>query len=127
MRSFYRLTGLISTLSLVATFLVTSGFVCAGPDATSRMADMGMGSMPVDQRGSDTRSSPDAPDAPPSSCDFPATPSACQSMAPCAPAATVAQRISLSDISSEVFHVASASLIQPPSETIAPEPPPPRA
>jgi hypothetical protein len=131
MRPLYRLTGLISTLSLVATFLVASGFVCVSTESGTHMADMAgmdMGNMPMEQHTSGTGSPPhDTPSTPPASCDFPWAPSGCQSMAPCAAAASVAQQVSLPDISSIVFHVASASIRQPPSETIAPELPPPRA
>lgn len=124
MRSIYRLTGLVSTISLVATFLVTSGFVCGGANVDPHMGEMsGMADM-ADMADVDTGN---VPGTPPASCDFPWAPDACLSMAPCAPVAIVAQHVVLPDVSSPRLYVSSTLVLQPPSETLAPELPPPRA
>lgn len=125
MRFTHRLAGLASICSLVTALLVTSGFVCSVPGDASQMAqmpgmDMGGMSMPhaPAEEGAET---------PTSSCEFPWAPSGCVSMAPCAPTAVAAQSVGLTEVSSPALRVASASPLAPPSETIAPELPPPRA
>lgn len=132
MRFTYRLAALASTCSLVAAFLVTSGFVCVSPESGSHMADMpgmDMSSMHVERQTSDNsdQASAGAQETAPPSCEFPWAPSGCVSMAPCAPVAVATQPVSLVALSPPVPYIASASPLQPPSETIAPELPPPRA
>lgn len=140
MRLTYRVAGLVATFSLVAAFLATSGFVCVGPDATSHMAAMSMDMTGMDMSGMDMRgTAPERPadsrapgaahlsEAPPVECDFPWAPAGCRSMAPCGPVADAASRVSLTAVRPAVFRISSASPLQPPSETIAPELPPPRA
>lgn len=92
------------------------------------MPGMDMGSMWDSQSAAGTVAHGcDESETPPAPCDTPLAPDACLSMAPCAPVALAAQHVSLPEISSRVLHVASLSVLQPPSETTAPELPPPRA
>lgn len=128
----YRLAALLSTLSLATAFLVASGFVCSSADAASPMADMpgmDMSSMIAQQPadGGSAHAPGGASETVPPPCEFPWAPSGCVSMAPCAPAGIAVERVSPAALSPEVLDVASASPLQPPSETIAPELPPPRA
>ena len=132
MRLTRRLAALASICSLVTAFLVTSGFVCSGAEAASHMPDMpgmDMSHMIAGQQadGGSANTSGGAQETVPPSCEFPWAPSGCTSMAPCAPAAVAVHRVSLPPLSPGVLAVASASPLQPPSETIAPELPPPRA
>ena len=129
MRRIHRLAGLLSALSLIASVVVTSGFACKLPGGADRMAGMAMTNAPnppspAASVGSIAGEAPAPASAP---CELPWAPSACQSMVPCAPAAVAAQRVGIPTTSGVVLRVASAAVLTPPSETIAPELPPPRA
>jgi len=129
MRRTHRLAGLLSTLSLVTSLVVTSGFACELPSGADHMAGMAMANAadapsPVGSMGSTTGEAP-APD--PAPCGLPSAPSACQSMVACAPTAVASQRVGISAPSGAMVRVASVAVLTPSSETIAPELPPPRA
>ena len=129
MRSIRRLAGLLSALSLVASVMVTSGFACELPGSADHMAGMAVASAsnpssPIASAGSIAG---EAPAPAPAPCGLPWAPSACQSMVACAPAAVASQRIGISATPGVMLRVASAAVLTPPSETIAPELPPPRA
>jgi hypothetical protein len=128
MRRIHRFAGLMSALSLVASLVVTSGFACELPGgrdmAGMAMANAGDMTSPVASMGSTTGEAP-APD--PAPCGLPSAPGACQSMVACAPTAVASQPVGISATSGTELRVASAAVLTPSSETIAPELPPPRA
>lgn len=131
MRRFFRLTlALFAAISLVSSTLVTSGFACLRSDSDGAMADMAMASTsaPISSAWSQRSAPGEAPVSPSSApCQSPWGPTSCQTMVPCSNAAVAAQQIVVSDASREMVRVASAATLTPPSETKAPEPPPPRA
>jgi hypothetical protein len=129
MRRMHRLAGLLSALSLVASVVVTSGFACELPGDADHMAGMAMASVsnppsPVASVGSVAG---EALASAPAPCGLPWAPSTCQSMAACAPAAVASERVGIAAKSNVMRRVASAAILTPLSETIAPELPPPRA
>jgi len=129
MRRTHRLAGLLSTLSLVTSLVVTSGFACELPGGANQVPGMAMANAadapsPVGSMGSTIGEAP-APD--PAPCGLPSAPSACQSMIACVPTAVASQRVGISATSGAMVRVASLAVLTPSSETIAPELPPPRA
>jgi len=129
MRRMHRLAGLFSALSLVASVVVTSGFACQLPGGADQMAGMSMpnaADAPSTLAGTGYPTG-EAPAPDPAPCGLPSAPTACQSMVACAPIAVASQRVGIAARSGAVVRVASAAVLTPSSETIAPELPPPRA
>jgi hypothetical protein len=125
----HRVAGLLSALSLVTSLVVTSGFACELPGGVEHMAGMSMPNAAdalslVASTSSSTEEAP-APDRAP--CGLPSAPSACQSMVACTPTAVASERVGIAATSGGMLRVASAAVLAPSSETIAPELPPPRA
>ncbi len=128
------LTALVSSVFLVATMLVTSGFTCVLPSAGHAMAGMDMSgaagemaSMSVTQDApadSNEGLSP-TPEAP---CNFPWAPAGCgASMAPCGPAAVTSVALAVNSVVRVASGTREIPALEPPSEVTAPELPPPRA
>lgn len=119
-----RIMAFVSSLLLSGLVLVTSGFVC---ESTS-IGGASMSSMDMNasqHRG--TTDSPSVPGVPPAPCKLPRAPGGCTSMVPCSQSAVAATGISIEPL----FEIAQSTFtmvaIAPPSETPAPELPPPRA
>jgi hypothetical protein len=125
--------------------LAAVGMTCVMPSggathvsgaATSQMDMAGMDMAGMDMAGMDMAGMPSGEDKTPSShshgpdgapCEQPGTPEACQVMAPCA-GAFVAVTPSRARASADVpAAVLAVSVVTPPSRTIPPELPPPRA
>ena len=117
--------------------LAAVGVTCVMPSGgETHSASAGMAEMDMDMAGMDMAGIPAGEGTAPAShshgpdgspCDQPGTPEACQIMAPCAGAfvaATPSRTRALADVPTAVLAVSVAT---PPSRTIPPELPPPRA
>jgi hypothetical protein len=133
MRRARRISALLTSLLFAQLLWAGSGFACgmpgaahaagaamAGMDMSGDMAGMDMSGMTAPEQG-------DLPAHHHTSCDTPAAPDDCQSMAPCAQAALA----SSADVSRTPDGLPTAvrpvSVLTPPSLVSPPESPPPRA
>lgn len=119
-----RLIALVSSLFLVGLVLVTSGFAC--DTASTKGAVMSGMKMATTHAGANAKSSGGSqlPQAP---CKFPWAPGGCQSMVPCSQAAVVSTAMRAALLIEPSHPRITMVAIAPPSETPAPELPPPRA
>ncbi|MBA3467128.1 MAG: hypothetical protein H0T21_06925 [Gemmatimonadaceae bacterium] len=128
------LTALVSSVFLIATMLVTSGFACVLPSAGQAMAGMDMSGATGEMAS--MSATHDAPavsieglspesEAP---CRFPWAPGGCgSSMAPCGPAAVTSVAVAVNSVVRPESGTREIRALEPPSEVTAPELPPPRA
>jgi len=130
MRRFFRPTlALLSAICLVISTMVTSGLACprSGGEEMAGMA-MANTSAPTFFASSQRTAAAEVPASPSSSpCRSSSAPMSCPTMVPCGSGAVAVQQVVVLGASREIVRVASAALLTPPSETKAPELPPPRA
>ena len=106
--------------------LAGSGFACVMPAMThaevGAATDAGMAGMEMPASDQPTpRSSDDAP------CHLPWAPAGCQPMAPCAPAVMTSAMVTFDAPAPVVETVREQRTTAPPTRTVPPELPPPRA
>jgi hypothetical protein len=133
MRRARRISALLTSLLFAQLLWAGSGFACAMPgaeqaagapmagmDMSGDMAGMDMSGMTAPEQG-------DVPAHHHTSCDTPAVPDDCQSMAPCAsPALASAADVSRA-LDGPPTPVRALTVLTPPSQVSPPESPPPRA
>jgi len=119
-----RIIAFASSLLLIGLVMATSGFVC---DSTSiggaSMSGMDMGA----SQHSATADSPRVPGAPAVPCRLPWAPGGCTSMVLCSHSAVAATGIGIEPLVEITQRTFTMVAVAPPSETPAPELPPPRA
>jgi hypothetical protein len=127
MRRSRRLPALAALVLMLQLILLGSGLACAIPGMGDHTANAGMAQMDMDS-GSSMPSAPQhAPDHDGSPCSLPWAPAGCHSMAPCAPAAVASQTVALLPAPLVEHEMARLVILAPPSRSIPPELPPPRA
>lgn len=119
-----RIIAFVSSFLLVGLVLVTSGFEC--DSASIGGASMSGMDMSASQHNA-TADSQKAPSAPAPPCRLPWAPGGCTSMVPCSQSAVAATGISIEPLVEITQSTFTMVAIAPPSETPAPELPPPRA
>lgn len=119
-----RIIAFVSGLLLTGLVLATSGFVC--DSASTSGASMSSMDMSAGEHSA-TADSQKAPGTPAPPCRLPWPPGGCTSMVPCSQSAVAATRISIEPLFEITQSRFTMVAIAPPSETPAPELPPPRA
>lgn len=133
-RPFRRVAALVSSLLLLQSVLIGSGFACAlpmpmgqptpaGAELSTAMSDM----TGMDMSGSQQQPSSKAPGSDGSPCRLPWAPAGCQSMAPCAPVAIAETAEVASPLVRGAYSIAALDVLTPPSRSTPPELPPPKA
>ena len=121
-RRFRPLAAIASAVLLVQLILAGSGFACVTPGMSEDAArDAMMAGMEMPSDLSAPQSSNEAP------CHLPWAPAGCQPMAPCSPAVMPPAIVTLASNPGHAQCVTPPVAIAPPSRTVRPEPPPPRA
>ncbi|HKO16502.1 MAG TPA: hypothetical protein VJU87_09695 [Gemmatimonadaceae bacterium] len=129
-----RLTALLVSVLLAHLTWVASGFACTMP-AMQGAASVLVGSGHVTSASMAGMSMPEGAERPSQGapahrdapCRLPWTPTGCQSMAPCAAAAIASTAALVPALHSAPGLAEVRPVLMPPSETRAPELPPPRA
>ena len=125
-RRLLRPVSVLLTLVLLQLVLVESGYACRMPSegavGSESMVDMpmpgGLGHSSSEPRQQDRQQAP---------CQFPWTQNGCQAMAPCTPAALTVASVATEPIARTHVALLRFEPLTPPSLSLAPELPPPRA
>ena len=127
MRRFRPFAAITSAGLLFQLILAGSGFGCVMqtmPHPTSQDAAMAGMATGMEMPLSDQTVPPASDETP---CRLPWAPVGCQPMAPCSPAVMPSAIVILASVPGPVQSVTGRVAIAPPTRTIPPEPPPPRA
>lgn len=127
MRRFRAFAAVASAGLFFQLILAGSGFACVMPamsHAEKGMAQAG-GAMAGMEMPVSEQSAPNSSDETP--CHLPWAPAGCQPMAPCAPAVMTSAMVTFDAPAPVVETVREQHAVAPPTRTIAPELPPPRA